>query len=94
MEVRTGIAKTGVVGVLRGDKPGPTVAWRADIDALPVVEETDFDFKSTVRTDYLGKNVGVMHACGHDIHTSVQLGVATVLASMRAQIPGTIKLLF
>ena len=93
-EVTTGIAHTGVVGILKGGRPGPVIAVRADIDALPVVEETNFDFKSTVRTDYLGQNVGVMHACGHDMHTAVQLGVASVLASMRDQIPGTIKFIF
>jgi len=94
LEVQTGVAHTGVVGVLRGGKPGPVVAVRADIDALPVTEETNFDFKSTVRTNYLGKEVGVMHACGHDIHTSVQLGVVSVLASMRDQLPGTVKFIF
>ncbi len=93
-EVTTGVAHTGVVGILKGGRPGPVIAVRADIDGLPVVEETHFDFKSTVRTDYLGKNVGVMHACGHDIHTSVQLGVASVLASMREELPGTIKFIF
>ena len=94
MEVQTGVAHTGVVGVLRGGRPGPVVAVRADIDALPVTEETNFDFKSTVRTNYLGKEVGVMHACGHDIHTAVQLGVVSVLASMRDQLPGTVKFIF
>ncbi len=94
LEVQTGVAHTGVVGVLRGGRPGPVVAVRADIDALPVTEETSFDFKSTVRTNYLGKEVGVMHACGHDIHTSVQLGVVSVLASMRDKLPGTVKFIF
>ena len=94
LEVQTGVAHTGVVGVLRGGRPGPVVAVRADIDALPVTEETNFDFKSTVRTNYLGKEVGVMHACGHDIHTAVQLGVVSVLASMRDQLPGTVKFIF
>ena len=94
LEVQTGVAHTGVVGVLRGGRPGPVVAVRADIDALPVTEETNFDFKSTVRTTYLGKEVGVMHACGHDIHTAVQLGVVSVLASMRDQLPGTVKFIF
>lgn len=94
LEVRIGVAHTGVVGVLRGGRPGPVVAVRADIDALPVTEETDFDFKSTVRTNYLGKEVGVMHACGHDIHTAVQLGVVSVLASMRDELPGTVKFIF
>jgi len=93
-EVRTGIAHTGVVGVLKGGRPGPVVAVRADMDALPVTEDTPFPFKSTVRTTYLGQEVGVMHACGHDIHTSVQLGVASVLASMRAEIPGTVLFIF
>lgn len=94
IEVQTGIAHTGVVGILRGGRPGPVVAVRADMDALPVTEDTPFPFKSTVRTTYLGQDVGVSHACGHDIHTAVQLGVASVLASMREQIPGTIKFIF
>ena len=93
-EVETDIAYTGVVGVLKGNKPGPVVAVRADMDALPVTEETDLPFKSTVKTTYLDKEVGVMHACGHDIHTSVQLGVASVLASMKRSLPGTVKFIF
>jgi amidohydrolase len=94
IEVETDIAYTGVVGVLKGNKPGPVVAVRADMDALPVTEETDLSFKSTVKTTYLNKEVGVMHACGHDIHTSVQLGVASVLASMKRSLPGTVKFIF
>ncbi|MCH2651094.1 MAG: amidohydrolase [Candidatus Marinimicrobia bacterium] len=94
IEVETDIAYTGVVGVLKGNKPGPVVAVRADMDALPVTEETDLSFKSTVKTTYLDKEVGVMHACGHDIHTSVQLGVASVLASMKRSLPGTVKFIF
>ena len=94
LEVETEIAHTGVVGILKGGKPGPVIAVRADMDALPVTEETDFSFKSIERTTYLNKNVGVMHACGHDIHTSVQLGVASVLASMKRMIPGTVKFIF
>ena len=94
IEVETNIAYTGVVGVLKGTKPGPVVAVRADMDALPVTEETDLPFKSTVKTTYLDKEVGVMHACGHDIHTSVQLGVASVLASMKRSLPGTVKFIF
>ncbi|MFC1561859.1 M20 family metallopeptidase [candidate division KSB1 bacterium] len=94
MEVTTGVAHTGVIGLLRGGKPGPVVAVRADMDALPVTEDTPFPFKSTVRTMYLGKEVGVMHACGHDIHTAVQLGVASVLSSMRDELPGTVKFIF
>ena len=94
IEVETDIAYTGVVGILKGNKPGPVVAVRADMDALPVTEETDLSFKSTVKTTYLNKEVGVMHACGHDIHTSVQLGVASVLASMKRSLPGTVKFIF
>ena len=93
-EVRTGVAHTGVIGVLRGGKPGPTIAVRADMDALPVTEDTPLPFKSTVRTTYLGQEVGVAHACGHDIHVAVQLGVASVLAPMRKEIPGTIVFIF
>lgn len=93
-EVRTGVAHTGVVGLLRGGKPGPVVAVRADMDALPVTENTPYAFKSTVRTTYLGQEVGVAHACGHDIHTAVQLGVASVLASLRDELPGTVKFIF
>ncbi len=94
MDVTTGIAHTGVVGVLEGGRPGPVIAVRADMDALPVTEDTPYEFKSTVRTEYLGQDVGVMHACGHDIHTAVQLGVASVLASMREELPGTVKFIF
>lgn len=94
LEVQTGVAHTGVVAVLKGGRPGPVVAVRADIDALPVTEDTSLPFASTVRTTYLGQEVGVMHACGHDIHTSVQLGVASVLAAMKADLPGTVKFIF
>ncbi len=94
LEVQTGIAHTGVVAILRGGRPGPVVAVRADMDALPVTEDTPYAFMSNVRTTYLGQDVGVSHACGHDIHTSVQLGVASVLASMREDIAGTIKFIF
>ena len=93
-EVVTDVAHTGVVGILKGGLPGDVVAVRADMDALPVTEDTPYPFKSTVRTEYLGQEVGVMHACGHDIHTAVQLGVASVLASMRDEIPGTVKFIF
>ncbi|MEX2465784.1 MAG: M20/M25/M40 family metallo-hydrolase, partial [Gemmatimonadota bacterium] len=82
-DVTENVAHTGVVGILRGGLPGDTVAVRADMDALPVTEDTPYPFASTVRTEYLGQEVGVMHACGHDIHVAVQLGVASVLASMR-----------
>lgn len=93
-EVRTGVAKTGVIGVLRGGKPGPTIAVRADMDALPVTEATDLPFASSKRTTYEGQEVGVAHACGHDVHTAVQLGVASVLADMKDELAGTVVLLF
>ena len=94
IEVRTGVAHTGVVGVLRGGKPGPVVALRADMDALPVAEEVDVPFASKVRTTYNGQEVGVMHACGHDAHTAMLMGVAEVLAGMRSELPGTVKFIF
>ena len=94
MEVKTGVAKTGVIGLLKGGKPGPVVALRADMDALPVVEESDLPFKSTVKTEYLGQQVGVMHACGHDAHVAILMGVAEVLAGVRDQLPGTVKFIF
>jgi len=93
-EVRTGIAKTGLVGVLRGGKPGPVVALRSDIDALPVTEDTGLPFASTARGEYNGREVGVMHACGHDFHMSMLLGAAQVLAGMKADMPGTVKIIF
>ncbi|HJR36605.1 MAG TPA: amidohydrolase, partial [Gemmatimonadales bacterium] len=94
IEVRTGVAHTGVVGVLRGGKPGPVVALRADMDALPVTELVDLPFKSTVTTEFNGQTVGVMHACGHDNHVAMLMGAAEVLAGLRAKIPGTIKFIF
>jgi amidohydrolase len=94
IEVQTGIAKTGVVGILKGGRPGPVVALRADMDALPVAEETDLPFRSTVRTTFNGQDVGVMHACGHDAHTAILMAVAELLAGMQAQIPGTVKFIF
>jgi amidohydrolase len=94
LEVQTGVAHHGVVAVLKGGLPGPVVAVRADIDALPVAEQTNLPFASKVRTTYLGQDVGVMHACGHDIHTAVQLGVASVLTAMKASVPGTVKFIF
>ena len=93
-DVRTGVAHTGVVAVLRGGRPGPVVAVRADMDALPVTEETDLPFRSTRRTMYLGQEVGVMHACGHDVHTAVQLGVAAILKALQTDLPGTVMFLF
>src|SRR6266436_8521423 len=94
IEVRTGVAHTGVVGVLRGSKPGPVVALRADMDALPVTEEVDVPFASKARATYNGQEVGVMHACGHDTHTAMLMGVAEVLAGMRNDLPGTVKFIF
>lgn len=94
LEVQTGIAKHGVVALLKGGRPGPVVAVRADMDALPVTEQTNLPFASKVRTTYLGQEVGVMHACGHDVHTAVQMGVASVLAAMKADLPGTVKFIF
>ncbi len=94
MEVQTGIAKTGVVGILKGDKPGKVVALRADIDALPVTERNDLPFRSQVTTEFLGKKTGVMHACGHDTHTAILMGVAEVLSNNKDKINGTIKFIF
>jgi amidohydrolase len=90
LEVRTGFATTGVLGVLKGGKPGPVVAMRADMDALPITEETGLPFESKERATIDGREVGLMHACGHDIHTTVLLGVASVLAQMKSELPGTV----
>lgn len=94
LEVKTGIAKTGVVAILKGGKPGPVVALRADMDALPVQERVNIPFKSIVTADYLGQTVPVMHACGHDSHVAMLMGTAEVLASMKKDIPGTVKFIF
>lgn len=94
MEVRTGIAHTGVIGLLRGGRAGPVVALRADMDALPVTELADVPFASKVTTMYNGAEVGVMHACGHDNHVAILMGVATVLASNRDALPGTVMFIF
>jgi amidohydrolase len=93
-EVRTEVAHTGVVGLLKGGLPGPVVALRADMDALPVAEEVDLPFASKVRTDWNGEQVGVMHACGHDAHTAILMGVAEVLAGLRAGLRGSVKFIF
>ena len=93
-DVRTGLAHTGVVGVLKGGKAGPKLAIRADIDALPVTEQVDLPFASKATGEYLGKKVGVMHACGHDAHTAMTLGVAAVLAKLRKELPGEVMLIF
>jgi amidohydrolase len=94
MQVDTGIAHTGVAAVLTGGRPGPTVALRADMDALPVTERVDLPFASHVQSTYLGQTVGVMHACGHDAHTAILMGVAEVLSAMRKEVPGNVLFIF
>jgi amidohydrolase len=94
LEVQTGIAHTGVVGILEGGKPGPVVGLRADMDALPVRERVDLPFASRVEADYLGNVVPVMHACGHDTHMAILMGVAEMLTNVKDEIPGTIKFIF
>jgi amidohydrolase len=93
-EVRTGVAHTGVVGLLAGALPGPVVALRADMDGLPVTEEVDLPFASKARGEWNGEGVGVMHACGHDCHVAILMGVAQVLAGLRAQLRGSVKFIF
>lgn len=94
IQVRTGVGGTGVVGVLKGGLPGSVVALRADMDALPVTEEVDLPFRSTVKAQFGGQEVGVMHACGHDNHVAMLMGAAEVLAGMRERLPGTVVFLF
>jgi amidohydrolase len=94
IEVQDKVAKTGVVGILKGGKPGPVIALRADMDALPVEERVDLPFKSTQKADYLGQEVSVMHACGHDSHVAILMGTAEVLAAMKKDIAGTVKFIF
>ncbi len=93
MEVQTGIAHTGVVGVLKGKKPGKVLALRADMDALPVTEQNNLSFRSTVQTTYNGNETGVMHACGHDTHVAILMGVAELLAA-NTDFEGTVKFIF
>jgi len=93
-EVKEGIAKTGVIGILKGAQPGPTIGLRADMDALPVKERVDIPFASKVMADYQGKNVPVMHACGHDTHIAMLMGTAEVLASMKDKIKGTVVFIY
>ena len=93
-EVTTGVATTGVVGILRGGRPGPVVALRSDMDGLPVTEQVDVPFKSTAKAMWNGQEVGVMHACGHDNHIAILLGTATALARMKDRLPGTVKVIF
>lgn len=93
-DVKTGVAHTGVVGVLKGGLPGRVIALRADMDALPVTEETDFPFSSKAKTTWMGQEVGVAHVCGHDAHTAILMGVAEILASKRERLHGTVKFIF
>src|SRR5688572_28205498 len=93
-EVRTGVAHTGVVGLLKGALPGPVIALRADMDGLPVSEQVDLPFASKVRAEWNHEDVGVMHACGHDCHVAILMGVAQVLAGLRGQLRGSVKFIF
>jgi len=94
IEVTENVAHTGVVGLLKGDHPGKVIGLRADIDALPVTERNDLPFKSTVKSTFMGNEVGVMHACGHDTHTAILMGVAEVLSKNKDKIHGTVKFIF
>lgn len=94
LDVQEGVAKTGVVALLRGDKPGPCIALRADIDALPVTENSNLSFASKQKAIYNGQEVGVMNACGHDMHTAILMSVAEVLSGMKSDIKGTVKFIF
>ena len=94
MDVKTGVGKTGVVGLLKGGKPGPVIALRADMDGLPVTERVDLPFKSEARTEYNGQQTGIMHACGHDTHVAILMGAAEVLASVKNDLRGTVKFIF
>ena len=94
IEIKTNVAKTGVVGLLKGDKPGPVVALRADMDALPVEERTAVPFASKVKATYNGQETFVMHACGHDAHVAILMGVAEILAGMKKELKGTVKFIF
>src|SRR5215218_223808 len=94
MEVKEGVAKTGVVGILKGDRSGPVIGLRADMDALPVTERVNLPFASKVKVQFNGQEVGVMHACGHDTHTAMLMSVATILSGMKKDLAGTVKFIF
>src|SRR6188472_3266407 len=94
IEVKEGIGKTGVVGILKGTKPGPCIALRADMDGLPIVERVDLPFASKVKSIYNGKEVGVMHACGHDTHVAILMSVAEILAGLKKELKGTVVFVF
>ena len=94
IEVQTGVGKTGVVGILKGGKPGPVVALRADMDGLPVKERADLTYASKAIGEYNGQPVSVMHACGHDTHVAILMGTAEILSSMKNDLKGTVKFIF
>lgn len=94
IEVKEGVGKTGVVGLLRGSKPGPCIALRADMDALPIIERSTLNFASKVKSEYNGEQVGVMHACGHDTHVAMLMSVAEVLSGMKNELNGSVKFVF
>lgn len=94
IEVQEGVAKTGVVGLLKGGKPGPCIALRADMDALPITEKVNTAYRSTVQSEYNGQTVGVMHACGHDTHVAMLLAAAEILSGMRNELAGSVKFIF
>ena len=94
LEVKTGIAKTGVIGILKGAQPGPTIGLRADMDALPVTERVAIPFASKEKAEYNGAQVGVMHACGHDTHVAMLMGAATFLSGMKDKLKGTVVFIF
>jgi amidohydrolase len=94
IEVKEGVAKTGVVGILKGDRPGPCIALRADMDALPILEKVDLPFASKEKGKYNGQDVPVMHACGHDAHVAMLMSVAEILSGMRKDLKGTVKFIF
>lgn len=94
IEVKENVAVTGVIGILKGDIPGPVIALRADMDALPVTERTPLPFKSTVKVNYKGSETGVSHACGHDSHIAILMGVAEILSKHKAELKGTVKFYF
>jgi amidohydrolase len=94
LEPKTGIAHTGVVAILKGGKPGPRIALRTDMDALPVTEQTGLPFASTVKSEYRGQPVGVMHACGHDMHLAIMLGVAEALSKKKSELHGEVMIVF
>jgi amidohydrolase len=94
LEVKEGVARTGVVGLLKGAKPGPCIGLRADMDALPIVEKPNVPFASKVKSNYNGQDVGVMHACGHDTHVAMLMSVAEILSSMKNELKGSVKFIF